>query len=295
MSRVAVLLSYYNGYKYIDEQLESIIKQNYNNIDVYIRDDGSTCRLSLEKLKEIKKNNPNIKIKHGENVGVVNSFILLLKTVSEYDFYAFCDQDDYWLPDKLYSAVSCFDSLSPFLYCSSYTLVDDKLLPMNKENNTVVPTFENALFKNFCTGCTCVINDSLRDVIIKNEIKHNIPMHDWYFLLVAYYVGQVYYDNNSYIKYRQHDSNVVGGVVSTKDKMSRFTKNIFTNSEVRSNLQRQLLELDGFDNKKEIVKDLIDSRSDFLLRVQLMSKFNFTYKKVIDNLTAYIVMFLGRY
>ena len=60
-SKVAVLLSTYNGEKYLKEQLDSLINQSYSNIDIYIRDDGSTDN-TVKIIKGYQKNNTNIYI-----------------------------------------------------------------------------------------------------------------------------------------------------------------------------------------------------------------------------------------
>lgn len=94
MYKVAVLLSTYNGSKYIKEQIDSILSQEGVNIDIYIRDDESTDE-TVNIIYEYKSN--NIFLTEGKNIGVGNSFMELLYSVPEiYDYYAFADQDDIW-------------------------------------------------------------------------------------------------------------------------------------------------------------------------------------------------------
>ena len=101
-SKIAVLMSSYNGEKYIEEQIESIIEQENVVVDLFIRDDGST-----DKTKEIitRFQSENIHINLDYNIGVVKSFFELIKTADGYDYYALCDQDDVWDKDKLYVAI----------------------------------------------------------------------------------------------------------------------------------------------------------------------------------------------
>ena len=95
-SKVVVLMSTYNGEKYIQEQLESILTQTYHNIKIYVRDDGSSDQ-TLEILKKYENENKIILLK-GTNKGFIGSFLTLLKECEEADYYAWCDQDDIWLP-----------------------------------------------------------------------------------------------------------------------------------------------------------------------------------------------------
>ena len=102
--KVCVLISTYNGEKFLDEQIASILAQKGVEVDILVRDDGSsdmTCSLLERWQKEGK-----LKWYKGENLGFARSFMNLLKTASVYDYYAFCDQDDVWLPEKLKKA--CF-------------------------------------------------------------------------------------------------------------------------------------------------------------------------------------------
>ncbi|HHF9279308.1 TPA: glycosyltransferase, partial [Escherichia coli] len=106
LKSMAVLLSSYNGEKYIGEQLDSIIKC-YRDFDlhIHIRDDGSvdsTCEI----IKEYISKNDSIFLYEGDNVGVIASFLWLVENVGDYDYYAFCDQDDVWEPLKLIAATT---------------------------------------------------------------------------------------------------------------------------------------------------------------------------------------------
>lgn len=104
MEKVIVLLASYNGEKYLRDQLDSLINQTYKNIDVYIRDDNSTdktmdiineyCGKSINGINFIKVDSL------GRNLGYPDCFWEILKNVPRAKYYCFCDQDDYWLPEK---------------------------------------------------------------------------------------------------------------------------------------------------------------------------------------------------
>ncbi|MCI8640436.1 MAG: glycosyltransferase family 2 protein [Clostridia bacterium] len=210
MKKVQVLLSTYNGEKYLKEQIESIIKQEEVEISLLVRDDGSTDK-TIEILEEISKKNTNIKFYKGENKGPARSFMELVQKSEEADYYAFADQDDVWETKKIISAVKKLNNSDiPELYVSSVTIVDENLNNLEKKEIQGKFTFEGEMIKNFAYGCTQVFSKKLRDIINLYEPQY-IIMHDSWITRVCYAIGgNVIIDKNSYIKYRQHSNNVVG-------------------------------------------------------------------------------------
>ena len=93
MKKVTVLLSTYNGEKFIKHQIQSLLAQRGVDLQIVIRDDGSTDE-TIRILKSFNNNKIKI-IKSNENLGPAKSFINLLNIVGDSDYYAFCDQDDY--------------------------------------------------------------------------------------------------------------------------------------------------------------------------------------------------------
>lgn len=100
---VQVVMSTYNGEKYLKEQIDSILSQEGVDVRLYIRDDGSSDRTTdiLASYQEHK----NVKIEKGNNLGFAKSFLTALDECDEADYYAFSDQDDVWEKDKLSTAV----------------------------------------------------------------------------------------------------------------------------------------------------------------------------------------------
>lgn len=234
LKRVAVLLSTYNGGHYIHDQLISLLNQNCNlRIDIHIRDDGSTDE-TLKIIERFLDGNSNIYLHKGRNVGVISSFLWLVDNVAGYDYYAFCDQDDVWEPLKIAAAIGKFSEINketPQLYCSAFEYVDQDLRPIDHFTSKTDLSINNLLIENCAPGCTIVFNAALRDTYSKldlNNIAKRIVMHDWFFLLLARCNGEVLYDKNSYLLYRQHSNNVVGiksGFVSiVKNRWAQFKK-----------------------------------------------------------------------
>lgn len=215
--RVAILMSTYNGEQYLGEQIQSIIEQTYSNWHLYIRDDGSKdnttniIKLYADKDDRITFFNE----KKIQNVGVVKSFMELLEK-TDADFYMFSDQDDFWLPDKITDTLKCMVKQPyqqmPICIHSDLKVVNESLQGANRMNgNLVWHDFYHLMFRNCVTGCTMMINQSLK---IEAENAHinlsKIYMHDWWLALIASAFGKVVYLDKATVLYRQHGDNVMG-------------------------------------------------------------------------------------
>lgn len=233
MKKVLILISTYNGEKYINEQIESLVNQQNVDISILVRDDGST-----DKTKEILK---KWKLKgvlewyEGENIRPAKSFLDLMKKAQVYEFYAFCDQDDIWEKEKLSVAIKKLeklDKIKPALYYSTTEMVDENLKYIEGQKRDLrVFTFGEALTRNNVTGCTMVFNKSLID-LVNLYSPSNLMMHDhWVYLICRAFNGNVVFDSRSYIKYRQHASNAVGGKLKLKQKIK--TSFLFSSRNIR--------------------------------------------------------------
>ena len=207
---IAVLMSTYNGAEYLREQIESILQQKDVHIELYIRDDGSTDE--TQSILEEYNSYDNIHVNFAVNKGVIASFMELLYTVpKEYEYYAFSDQDDYWLEEKLKVAVDKIKERNiPQLYFSRKTYVDDKLKPLPLKDYDVRGTSIGFALMNSCaSGCTMVFNRLLHSKLcVSYPDPKYMSMHDAWVYIVAAAIGEVIYDSNSYILYRQHGDNV---------------------------------------------------------------------------------------
>lgn len=216
MKKVQVLLSTYNGERFLEEQLQSLAAQKGVELSVLVRDDGSSD--STTKILNKWQKKGLLRWYQGENIGPAKSFLHLMKHAANADYYAFCDQDDVWLDCKLQKAaekLDVFEAEKPAMYFSKTQLVDAELEPIQcKISPEKAYTLGQALIRNNATGCTVVFNRKLLQIINSYEPNY-VAMHDWWIYLVCLlFEGNVTYDPNSYIKYRQHGRNVVGGKAS---------------------------------------------------------------------------------
>lgn len=213
---VVILLSAYNGDRFLAEQLDSLLRQDYAAVQIRVRDDGSTDRTAAI-LREYADRDPRLRYCSGPNLGVVGSFFELLRDhVGEAEWIAFCDQDDVWAPDKISRAIGRLtresDGHLPLLYFSRLTLVDDDLRPLGLTRPlTRPPSFGNALTQNIAAGCTMVINAPARRLLVDAMPDlRAVVMHDWWVYLVVSALGRLVYDPESRIYYRQHGANFFG-------------------------------------------------------------------------------------
>ena len=267
MYKVQVLLSTYNGEKYIKEQIESILNQKEVEVSLLIRDDGSSDK-TIEIIGKLADKNNNIIYYKDENLGPARSFMDLLYKSGEYDYYAFADQDDIWQRKKLISAINMLKEKEnePSLYMSALEVVDENLnlIETKKVNGNL--SFEGEMIRNFATGCTMVLNKKLCD-IIKQYNPSYLIMHDSWITRVCYAVGgNVIIDDNSYIKYRQHTGNVLGYKDEGFQKIKRQFKIAFKNNiSMRVNIAKELK--NGYykmltNEAKEVVDNLINYKED---------------------------------
>ncbi len=240
-------MSTYNGEQYLKEQLNSIYQQKGVNFSLLVRDDGSSD--GTKKILEYEASQRRLEWYEGDNLGPARSFMdLLQQAPSDSDFYAFSDQDDVWIDDKLSVAVQAIgETDSPALYFSSTRNVDETLTPLPQKVFAPTLTFGESLIRQYASGCTMVFNRCLRQLLLSYKPKF-LYMHDMWVVSVALAVGaRVHYDPIPHILYRQHQSNAVGVTNSLseawKKRISRFCKN----EHIRSKTAFELLS--GFGNK----------------------------------------------
>ena len=225
--KVNILMSTYNGEKYVAEQIKSIQAQTYTDWKLLIRDDGSKDKTTAIIEHFISLDN-RIRLVKAENVGVIDSFFALTK-MEEADFYFFADQDDVWLPEKIsliLEEAKKHDNTRPILYYTDLKIVDQNLKVVSESMIRFQSSHPNTrlhqeLTENTVTGGTMAINHALAE---KWENTENVIMHDWYLGLVAAALGELIYIDQPTELYRQHSNNVLGARTLTKRMRNWFSR-----------------------------------------------------------------------
>lgn len=321
--KLRVLMSAYNGERYIREQLDSILEQSLCkdpawSIEIIVRDDGSSDT-TRDILSEYEQKNA-ITVFYGENKGVIASFLTLIQEASEgADYVALADQDDFWLPDKLEAAVSMLEAKEdkgntvlskrgdrqaageiPLLYCGACQAVDENLKPLDTAflKGQKKPDFGNALVENICTGCTAVFNQALAE-ILRKEIPEFTVMHDWWLYLCAACFGEVVYDSVPHIYYRQHGDNEVGVRTNYRSEfLERFRR--FRGNRYHINRQVQSLQnlyqnhgLAVSAENVELVDLLLSARKHVGARVKMICSKRIYRQRKMDHLIFKLIFLSG--
>ena len=225
MVSVCVIMSTYNGEKYLGEQLDSILGQRNVEIKIFVRDDGSTDSTVsiLDKYSETGR----LEYIVGDNLGAAKSFMSAIMLAPESEYYAFSDQDDIWEENKLDEAVKaiqkCAREEMPILYHSKVKITNARGEVVGENGRYEHRGFLNG-YCGYVIGCTAVFNHALMSYLKKYN-PQTLIMHDAWVKDVCIAVeGKVIFDNNAYICYRQHGNNVVGGGDDLRSKIKRRIK-----------------------------------------------------------------------
>lgn len=243
-NNVQIFLSTYNGEKYIIPQIESLLAQKDVEVSILVRDDGSTDG-TIDILKKYEKKGV-LTFYQGKNMGYAKSFLHLLTNNKEADYYAFCDQDDVWLPDKLIRAIEKIrKNEGPSLYTSTLKRVDENLrfLGMQSFKNLKI-TLGAEFTRHRLAGCTFVFNKDLYN-IIKNAyyIKNLNCSHDKLITILCLAInGKVIFDKNSYILFRRYGTNTSSDGKSILHKLLKEKEHFTSYKNNESNLAKCILE-----------------------------------------------------
>ncbi|WP_162268874.1 glycosyltransferase family 2 protein [Pluralibacter gergoviae] len=291
----------YNGGKYINEQLQSIITCNsYNDkVDEFIVSDDESCDNTLSICQAYMEKDKRIKIIKNPNKGVISNFINGV-TNAKADFLVLTDQDDVWefnkieiLFDKMVNAESDFGEKTPLIIFSDSRVVDSELNIINDsffKYSKADPhnlTLDSLLVKNCIQGCVMMLNRALIEKIdLKNTTKW--IMHDWWFLLIAVYYGKIIFADEKLVKYRLHGQNVLGAKKKTLlYKISNIPALNFKFKQDGKRIIAQAAEfLNIIDNKTMLKKiPLLMIRYENSLPRKLMALINYFYfrKEVKSN------------
>jgi glycosyltransferase involved in cell wall biosynthesis len=207
---VVVVMSTYNGERFVTEQIHSILAQLPRDGRLMIRDDGSHDA-TADRIKEVR--DARLSLVVGPNLGFSGSFFALLASVpADADVIMLSDQDDVWLPGKIERAVATLQGRTdPVLYCSRQQLVNERLAPIGLSSPAPRgPSFANALAENIVTGCTIALNRAALALVLRLGNPSRIYFHDWWMYLVVSALGSVVVDATPTILYRQHGANQIG-------------------------------------------------------------------------------------
>lgn len=303
MKKVCVLLSTYNGEKYLRPLLDSVLNQKDVDVLIFARDDGSKD-FSRDILKEYAKTGKLI-LAETENVnwGFAKSFSWLIKNAPDADFYAYCDQDDIWLENKLKNAVdrlSQEDENLPLLYHTNLIVVDKDLKEITQDTHLHMTKnspyqFQESVLQNMTYGCTIVFNNQLRRLYEKIP-EEEIRFHDYTLTVIANGLGKVIFEENPQILYRQHGNNTVGFYKGSWKNLIRTAKFVFTNDLKNNKIHEAEICYKYFagrlsEDKLDFIKLLMGYRKDRKEKKELIK---FIKKNIKNKFVKSYSLFLIR-
>jgi len=251
MKKVIILMSTYNGEKYLEVQLDSIVQQTYNNIELRIRDDGSTDN-TINILKKYSEIYPNIKISFEKNVGYPECFYRLTDSKMNADYFMFADQDDQWLKTKVERAINVLESENysgALCYYSSYNICDSNLKFIEKSPNKEGDfALKDTLYEVCGLEFTMALNMKAMNLLQKYRPKISKARGTWMSMLFSSQ-GKIIYDNSATANYRRHESAVTN---SSTQKFGLFfwrLKNFILNKHLK-NYKNMMIEF----------RDILDQR-----------------------------------
>ncbi len=230
LPKVNILLAAYQGEKHIKKQLDSLLQQTYPNITIYIRDDGSkdgTIRLIQEYIAANPTGKDIILLTDGMgNLGCPGTFYQLLRSCKEADYYAFCDQDDVWYPNKVKWAVEKLEAEGerekPCVYCSSYDYYTEtgewiRRSPAQKEHITLT----DVLYYTPASGFVLVCNEAARKELAM-AVDPGQELHDRWMLRGAACFGKILVDKRSTAAHIRHAEAVTAEDSSNSNLIKSF-------------------------------------------------------------------------
>lgn len=276
---ITVLLSTYNGEKYLRGQLESLISQDYLYFNILVRDDGSKDKTTKILEEYCLKTNGLLSYYIGNNVGPCKSFLQLLVDAPPSDYYAFCDQDDIWDKDKLSCAIAKiekFDATKPNLYFSNLRIVDENLNFIRESHTEKLFRYNkySPLIESLPSGCTMLFNKRVKSFIC-SCVPFECSMHDTWVYLICSFFGNVVYDEISHLSYRIHNKNAVGTY-----KSKTFFSYINTIANTLNNNKNQT-QMDA-TNFLKCYKDLLDD--DICEKLKKISNYNNSFHNMLSLL-----------
>ncbi|HFH9929889.1 TPA: glycosyltransferase [Streptococcus suis] len=303
--QVQVLMSTFNGAKYIEEQIESIMFQKNVETSLLIRDDGSTDN-TINIIQRLMCKFPGrIELTSGKNIGYRKSFLQLFSLIGKYDYYAFADQDDFWIEDKLIRGVSSLQSdVTLGLYSSSLTLTDENLDIIGyKRYKNFNKSFKSFFVRTRLAGCTYVFVPEIAEVMKKfhdiNAMHTEMPDHDMLVCLVCILMKKnIFIDQNSYILHRRlSTSETAGGGVKKRVKVEwkRIFNRKYSYQTTVKLLSNELYEID-FEKKYLVFFDrVLKSNNSLVARLRLIFDYELSSKNILADILIRVKILLGYY
>jgi glycosyltransferase involved in cell wall biosynthesis len=227
---VSVAMATYNGEKYLEEQLDSILSQTLKPSEIIVCDDQSTdgTREILDNYQQKGLLRYSV---NDKRLGFIGNFKRAVSLTSPDNYIALSDQDDIWMPGKIQAAADLLLKIEvnkrPAMVYSDLVLVDEEKNLLNKSfrnelgQSGYMHCLDTLLFGSFVNGCTMLMNPTMRNYF-PSIPEDGALNHDTWMTLIAYTFGEVAVVPDSLILYRRHRNNATD--LGNFHKMGRFSR-----------------------------------------------------------------------
>lgn len=295
MGMVSIVMATYNGDKYLDEQIESIISSTYQDFKLYIYDDGSKDS-TMEILESYKRQYPD-KIyvsQNHTNLGVTQNFLHAINRTTA-DYVMLCDQDDVWKSDKIARTLKRIRQMEiqfgknlPMAVFTDAHVVDSNLNMLQESFfrsgrlNPRLTDLSHLLMENKLIGCTVMINGALRKVLQGSCIPQHARFHDGWLGLIASSLGKVSFIKEPTLFYRQHEANLVGN--------KKFLSYILNRVRNLREQKRALLELQIQAGEfAKLYSNIIDEdKLELIIRFSELNQKSFLRRRILIIRNGYL-------
>ena len=296
--KVAVLLSTYNGHRYLRELVDSVLAQEGVDVMLQVRDDGSTDD-TIEILESY--HDARISIRKGKNLKPALSFLSLLRECQDAEYYAYCDQDDFWYKDKLITAIRAIRDLrDPALFISTYDVCDENLKRLfTYDMHFDDPLrLQDVLLYRAPSACNMVFNHALREVINRSDPAY-VRMHDFWTLIVALsHRYRIVTENVPLMKYRQHEGESVGITPSVWTRVKRLVHSSSKGNHERWRQAREAYEAYKDEipaEEKDILETMVRYRESPANKMKLLKDSRFHTSSRYINILFKMSVFAGKF
>lgn len=248
-AKVAVVMATCNGAAYVEHQLASILQQSRQPDLVIIRDDASEdatfsilSRYADRKGFSIRQNS--------KRLGVNENFAQAVAEVPDGYLIAFCDQDDYWLPEKLAKSVQLLESITthptqPALVYSDLQLMNEAgeiihtSVHQQRGQHRYTHVWDTFLFGNMVSGCTIVMNSAMKPIMAALPAQQDF-VYDAWLAMAAFGFGKIAQLPQPLIQYRQHAHNVTFADHRAQTRIERWMNHWHNSWKANTYLQEEI-------------------------------------------------------
>jgi len=277
---ISIAMCTYNGEAYIKEQLDSILKQSYTNLEIIITDDKSSDK-TIEIIKEYQRDDERIKFYENEiNLGFLKNFEKAISLCSG-DYIALADQDDIWKLNKLETFIQAIQGHS--LVYSDAIIIDKESKEVGIElvrpkSNLCKGACNKAFFlNNFVSGNTMMFQKELVEHIL--PIPEKMSYHDIWIGYVASTYGEITYTQEAMTYYRKYEGQVThqGDIIPS---------NIFARLEYKKNLRLKVAKIRAADCEAFLSLKILQDK-DTIKILELLLEHYKNFDKIFFNYKLY--------